>query len=146
MSAITISLSVEQFTEIIKAYRTIQEFLETVVSPSELYQQEFLAGLKESDEDIRLKKMNEVRSFEDFMHKRSLQMTNRFSLDLKFLPIEVARDAYVVATELRDNVFQSDLDVRTLVGFKGYFRVVVNQSRGIETSFSVALPIAFSRR
>ncbi|TAK66773.1 MAG: hypothetical protein EPO24_01165 [Bacteroidetes bacterium] len=66
MSAITISLSEEQLTEIIKAYRIIQEFLGTVVSPNELYQSDFLVGLQESDEDIRTKAMNEVRSFEDF--------------------------------------------------------------------------------
>ena len=66
-SAITISLSEEQLTEIIKAYRTIQEFLGTIVSPNELYQPAFFEGLKESDNDIHTKAMNEVRSFEDFV-------------------------------------------------------------------------------
>ena len=63
----TINVSEEQLAKLIDAYKTIQEFLASTLSPNELYCEEFLAGLQESDADIRNKKMNEVRSFDDFV-------------------------------------------------------------------------------
>jgi hypothetical protein len=62
-----VTVSEEQLAKLIDAYKTIQEFLASALSPNELYHQEFLAGLRESDDDIRNKKMNEVRSFDDFV-------------------------------------------------------------------------------
>jgi hypothetical protein len=63
----TINLSEEQLAKLIDAYKTIKEFLASALSPNELYCEEFLAGLRESDDDIRNKKMNEVRSLDDFV-------------------------------------------------------------------------------
>ena len=54
MDAITITFSQEELTRIVQAYRTIQEFLAKALSPNELYHSEFLAGLKESEEDLRI--------------------------------------------------------------------------------------------
>jgi hypothetical protein len=61
-----IIISEEQLTKLIDAYKTIQEFLASTLPPNELYREEFLQGLRESEDDLREKKMNEVRSFDDF--------------------------------------------------------------------------------
>ncbi|MBS4028391.1 MAG: hypothetical protein KGZ58_07115 [Ignavibacteriales bacterium] len=67
MSTLTITLSEQQLSKVVEAYRTIQEFLSSAISPNELYQEEFLRGLQESDEDIRSKNLKEVHSFDDFI-------------------------------------------------------------------------------
>ena len=67
MNTVTISLSEQQLFKVVDAYKTIQEFLSSALSPNELYQEEFLQGLKESDEDIRTNRMKEVRTFDDFI-------------------------------------------------------------------------------
>ena len=59
-------VSDEQLAKLIDAYKTIQEFLGSVLSPNEIYTEEFLAGLRESEDDLASKRMNEVRSFDDF--------------------------------------------------------------------------------
>ncbi len=67
MATGTINISEEQLAKLLDAYKTIQEFLASTLSPNELYREEFLTGLRESDNDIRNKRMNEVRSFDDFV-------------------------------------------------------------------------------
>jgi len=67
MSTGTINITEEQLTKLIDAYKTIQEFLTSTLPPNELYNEEFLAGLRESNGDIRNKNMNEVHSFDDFV-------------------------------------------------------------------------------
>ena len=62
----SVVVSEEQLAKLIDAYKTIQDFLGSVLSPNEIYTDEFLAGLAESDEDIAKIHMNEVRSFDDF--------------------------------------------------------------------------------
>ena len=57
--------------------------------------------------------------------KKVLPRTNRFVRDLKPLPDQVKAEAFAVAEKLCENVFQPELDVRPLTGFKGYYRVVV---------------------
>jgi len=59
-------VSDDQLAKLIDAYKTIQEFLGSVLSPNEIYTEEFLAGLRESEDDLANKRMNEVRSFDDF--------------------------------------------------------------------------------
>lgn len=66
MPTITLNLSEEQISKIVDAYKTIQEFLSTVLPPNELYQEQFLSGLKEAAEDVRMKNLTEVHSFNDF--------------------------------------------------------------------------------
>jgi hypothetical protein len=51
---------------LVDAYKTIQEFLGSVLSPNEIYTEEFIAGLRESEDDLAGKRVNEVRSFDDF--------------------------------------------------------------------------------
>lgn len=67
MATGTVNISEEQLTKLIDAYKTIQEFLSSTLPPNELYNEEFLAGLREFDDDIRNKNMNEVHSFDDFI-------------------------------------------------------------------------------
>ena len=57
--------------------------------------------------------------------KRVLQRTKRFSRDIKKLPLVVQQDAYGVAQKLVIDVFNSELNIRSLLGFKNVYRVVV---------------------
>ena len=66
MPSENVVVSDEQLAKLIDAYKTIQEFLGSVLSPNEIYTEEFLAGLRESEDDLASKRMNEVRSFDDF--------------------------------------------------------------------------------
>jgi hypothetical protein len=59
-------VSDEQLAKLVDAYKTIQEFLGSVLSPNEIYTEDFIAGLRESEDDLADKRMNEVRSFDDF--------------------------------------------------------------------------------
>jgi hypothetical protein len=59
-------VSNEQLAKLIDAYKTIQEFIGSVLSPKEIYTDEFLAGLRESEDDLASGRLNEVRSFDDF--------------------------------------------------------------------------------
>jgi hypothetical protein len=59
-------VSDEQLAKLIDAYKTIQEFLGSVLSPNEIYTEEFLAGLRESDDDLANNRVSEVRTFDDF--------------------------------------------------------------------------------
>ncbi|MBI5475395.1 MAG: hypothetical protein HY964_01500 [Ignavibacteriales bacterium] len=57
--------------------------------------------------------------------ERSLIRTNRFARDLKRVPDQVKDEAYRVATSIKQNIFSVELNVRSLTGLKGYYRVVV---------------------
>lgn len=71
MATGTVNISEEQLAKLIDAYKTIQEFLTSTLPTNELYNEEFLVGLRESDGDIRNKNMNEVHSFDDFVAQES---------------------------------------------------------------------------
>ena len=66
MTSVSVNLSDEQLAKLVDAYRTIQDVLTSIVPPNEMYTEEFLTGLSESDDDIRQKRMTEVRSLDDF--------------------------------------------------------------------------------
>jgi len=66
MSTENVVVSDEQLAKLIDAYKTIQEFLGSVLSPNEIYTEEFLAGLRDSDDDVANNRVNEVRTFDDF--------------------------------------------------------------------------------
>lgn len=57
--------------------------------------------------------------------RRILLRTNRFGRDIRTLPKDIQEDAYRIALKLCDNVFDQELDVKPLTGFKGYYRVIV---------------------
>ena len=69
MSTENVVVSDEQLAKLIDAYKTIQEFLGSVLSPNEIYTEEFLAGLRDSDDDVANSRVNEARTFDDF-HRR----------------------------------------------------------------------------
>ncbi|MBI5475396.1 MAG: hypothetical protein HY964_01505 [Ignavibacteriales bacterium] len=67
MSTVSINLTEEQLSKVVEAYRTIQEFLATMLSPNELYQTEFIEGLRESEREVNSGKTKVVNSFDDFV-------------------------------------------------------------------------------
>jgi hypothetical protein len=66
VETVTVELSDEQLAKLVDAYKTLQDFLGSVLSPNEIYTEEFLAGLRESDDDLASNRVSDVRSFDDF--------------------------------------------------------------------------------
>ena len=67
MGNITIQISEKEFKGVLEAYRTLQTFLEKIASPNELYQADFLEGIKEAQDEIKSGRFEEVGSFEEFV-------------------------------------------------------------------------------
>jgi hypothetical protein len=67
MKSITLQISEEELSEVTRAYKTLQNFLEKIISPNELYTDEFLKGLQESQTELENKEFTEVKSFADFI-------------------------------------------------------------------------------
>ena len=67
MSEITIQLSESELKKVVQAYQTLQNFLEKIISPNELYTDEFLEGLREAKADVENENFSEVKSFADFI-------------------------------------------------------------------------------
>ncbi len=67
MKNITLEVSEEELREVTKAYKTLQNFLEKIISPNELYTDEFLKGLQESRKEVKNKEFIEVNDFADFI-------------------------------------------------------------------------------
>ena len=54
MSEITVQLSESELKKVVQAYQTLQNFLEKIISPNELYTNEFLEGLREAKAEVEL--------------------------------------------------------------------------------------------
>ncbi len=67
MKSITLQISDEELLEVTEAYKTLQNFLEKIISPNELYTDEFLKGLQESRKEVKNKEFIEVNDFADFI-------------------------------------------------------------------------------
>ena len=67
MGNITIQISEKEFKGVLEAYRTLQSFLEKIASPNELYQADFLEGIKEAQDDVKSGRLEEVGSLEEFV-------------------------------------------------------------------------------
>jgi len=67
MKNITLQISEKELLEVVSAYKTLQNFLEKIVSPNEIYESEFLEGLQQSQAEVHNKKFSEVKSFADFV-------------------------------------------------------------------------------
>jgi hypothetical protein len=67
MKNITLEISEEELHEVTKAYKTLQRFLEKIISPNEIYADEFLEGLHEARAELKDKNFVEVKSFADFV-------------------------------------------------------------------------------
>jgi mRNA-degrading endonuclease RelE of RelBE toxin-antitoxin system len=57
--------------------------------------------------------------------KRAIQRTNRFGRDIRRLPQNVQKEAFQNAVLLAEDVFNPSLNIKTLTGFRGVYRVVV---------------------
>lgn len=67
MKNITLEISEEELREVTKAYKTLQNFLEKIVSPNEIYTDEFLEGLQQAQAEVEDRNFVEVKSFADFV-------------------------------------------------------------------------------
>ena len=67
MKNIRLEISEEELREVAKAYKTLQIFLEKIISPNEIYADEFLEGLREAQAEINDKNFVEVKTFADFI-------------------------------------------------------------------------------
>jgi hypothetical protein len=67
MKNITLEISEEELREVTRAYKTLQNFLEKIVSPNEIYTDEFLTGLRQAQAEVEDKNFVEVNSFADFV-------------------------------------------------------------------------------
>jgi len=67
MKSITLQISEEELRKVTEAYKTLQNFLEKIISPNELYTDEFLEGLQEAQTEVDDKTTVEVKSFADFI-------------------------------------------------------------------------------
>lgn len=67
MKSITLQISEEELSEVTRAYKTLQSFLEKIISPNEIYTDEFLKGLQESQTELENKEFTEVKDFADFI-------------------------------------------------------------------------------
>ncbi len=67
MKSITLQISEEELHEVTKAYKILRNFLEKIVSPNELYTDEFLEGLHEAQAEVKDKNFVEVKSFADYV-------------------------------------------------------------------------------
>src|SRR5688500_423464 len=67
MSNVTLEFSEEEIQEVTNAYRVLQKFLDKIISPNELYTEEFLKGLSEAEEQIVTKEFTEVKDLAGFI-------------------------------------------------------------------------------
>ena len=67
MPNVRIEISEEEFAKVLEAYKTLQTFMEKIVSPNELYQAEFLEGLEDALTQVETGDIDEVTSYEDFV-------------------------------------------------------------------------------
>ena len=67
MSNVTLEFSEEEIREVTNAYRVLQRFLDKLISPNDLYNDEFLEGLAESQQQVAGKQFTEVKDLADFI-------------------------------------------------------------------------------
>lgn len=67
MQNITLQISEEELREVTQAYQVLQSFLARIISPNELYNAEFLDGLKQAQNDVAEKDFIEVTDFAEFI-------------------------------------------------------------------------------
>ena len=67
MQTITLDISDEELLEVTRAYKILQNFLDKIVSPNELYSADFLTGLEEARSQVQNKEYSEVKDLADFI-------------------------------------------------------------------------------
>ncbi len=60
MQNVTIQITEQELSGLLRAYQTLQGFLEKFISPNELYRADFLSGVKEARDDVEAGRMDEV--------------------------------------------------------------------------------------
>lgn len=58
-------------------------------------------------------------------NKRKIQKTKRFGKDVRRLPENVQKEAFETAVKLAEDSFDLTLNIKSLTGFRGIYRVVV---------------------
>ncbi|CAN5369550.1 hypothetical protein BH10ACI1_BH10ACI1_21700 [soil metagenome] len=58
-------------------------------------------------------------------NKRKIQRTSRFGRDIRRLPTNVQTQAFQTAVQLAENLSDSTLNIKSLMGFRGIYRVVI---------------------
>jgi mRNA-degrading endonuclease RelE of RelBE toxin-antitoxin system len=71
-------------------------------------------------------------------NKRAIQRTNRFGRDIRRLPDNIQKEAFQIAAQLSDNIFERLLNVKPLTGFRDIYRVVVVRDYRMIFSFDDA--------
>jgi hypothetical protein len=64
---ITLEISDDELLEVTQAYKVLQAFLDKIVSPNELYTDEFLDGLNEARSQVQNNEFSEVNDIADFI-------------------------------------------------------------------------------
>ncbi len=64
---IEITLSKDKLREIIHAYKTLGDFLESVLSKEQIYKATFLRGLENALQEVETGKTRKVTSFDEFL-------------------------------------------------------------------------------
>lgn len=67
MQNITLQISEDELREVTQAYQVLQSFLARIISPNELYNAEFLDGLREAQQEVADKDLTEVTDFAGFV-------------------------------------------------------------------------------
>lgn len=58
-------------------------------------------------------------------NRRRIQRTTRFGRDVRRLPNNVQKEAFQTAMQLAADTFEPTLNIKSLTGFRGIYRVVV---------------------
>ncbi len=67
MKNITVSFTEDELQSFCQAYLVLQHFVEKILPTEEIFNQEFLEGMREAVQDIRTGRTREVHSFDDFV-------------------------------------------------------------------------------
>lgn len=67
MSHITLEISEDELREVTQAYQVLQSFLARIISPNELYNAEFLEGLRQAENEVADKDFVEVTDLAGFI-------------------------------------------------------------------------------
>ena len=67
MQNITLQISEDELREVTHAYQILQSFLARIISPNELYNAEFLGGLKQAQDEVSNKEFIEVTDLAGFI-------------------------------------------------------------------------------
>ena len=65
--SIQINLSKNKLEEILKAYRLIGDFLESILTKEQIYKAHFLKGLDQALEEVQLGMTQKVENFDEFV-------------------------------------------------------------------------------